>query len=117
MASLLQSWDGWDYYSDGTVIDNTSGSYYYQGEKVWSPAAPVVSGSWSDGWAGTLQGIANTAVNTWSAQTLMQQSADGRRYIEGQRIAALPQYGQQSSGGSLLLLAGTALLVWALAKN
>lgn len=27
---------GWQYYSDGTAID-PQGSYYYQGEKVWSP--------------------------------------------------------------------------------
>ncbi len=115
MASLIQSWNGWDYYDDGTVIDNSSGNYYYRGEKVWSPAAPVPAASWSDGWGATLQGLAGTVVNTWSASTLMQQSADGRRYIEGQRLATLPQYGQ-SSNSSLLLLAGAALLVWALAK-
>jgi len=35
---------GWRYYSDGTSID-PSGSYYYRGEKVWSPPAGTTTGN------------------------------------------------------------------------
>ena len=33
-TTLVKEYDGWRYYSDGTVIDRY-GSYYYQGEKVF----------------------------------------------------------------------------------
>lgn len=36
---LVQSYGGWDYYSDGTAIDNGSGCYYYQGRQVSCPSA------------------------------------------------------------------------------
>lgn len=117
MASLTQSWNGWDYYSDGTVIDNATGAYYFQGDKVWSPDMPVAQGgaSWSDGWGSTLQALAGTAVNTWSARTLMQQNQQGQRYIEGQRYM-LPSGGANSGGGSTLLLLGLGVLLYALTK-
>lgn len=44
-TTLIMSYDGWDYFSDGTAIDyNTSptGSYYYKGQLVSSP-----SGTWT----------------------------------------------------------------------
>lgn len=113
--TLTNSWAGWDYYSDGTVV-GPDGTYYSGGNAVWSPptATPAASGgSWSDGWAGTLQGIANVAANTWSAKTLMQQNQQGQRYLEGQPIM-LGQPGNNMGG--LVMLAGLGLLVYALVK-
>ena len=113
-ATLTNSWEGWDYFSDGTVIDNNSGDYYFQGEKVWSPEpAPGGAINIGAGWNETLQGIAGLAANTWAQKTLMQQNQTGQRYIEGQRGLI----GQGGGGmGGLLLLAGAGLLLFALAK-
>jgi hypothetical protein len=41
-ATLVQQWQGWKYYSDGTAID-PFGSYYYQGAKVWDSTWGTVS--------------------------------------------------------------------------
>lgn len=36
-TKLVREWQGWKYYSDGTVIDQF-GNYYYQGEKIFDSA-------------------------------------------------------------------------------
>lgn len=79
----------------------------------WESMIDSPAASWSAGWQSTLQGIANTAVNTWSAKTLMQQNQQGQRYIEGQRVT---YSGAQGGMSGLLLLAGAGLLIFALAK-
>lgn len=39
-AKKIAEYDGWTYYSDGTVI-SPSGDYYFEGKLVWAPAAKV----------------------------------------------------------------------------
>lgn len=43
-TTLIKSYDGWDYFSDGTVIDNNTNpaTYYYKGALVSGP-----SGTWT----------------------------------------------------------------------
>lgn len=35
-ATLFKQWQGWQYFSDGTVI-GPDGCYFHNGEKVWCP--------------------------------------------------------------------------------
>lgn len=112
MANLVQSWDGWDYYSDGTAI-GPDGSYYFQGSKVWEPS-PAQTSDWSSGWGSTMQSLARTVVNTWSAKTLMQQNQQGQRYLEGRPVILNP--GMPAGGGAdllMLLAIGAALIMLA----
>lgn len=40
-ATLIQEWNGWKYYTDGTAID-PFGAYYLNGQKVWDPIMGAV---------------------------------------------------------------------------
>lgn len=117
MAEQISSFNGWEYYDNGTAI-SPDGSYYFEGDKVWSPsptaayspsAAPAAGSE--AGWAsglGNLFGYAGkTYMDTWSAKTMMQTNQNGQRYVEGQRLQAMQQSG---SPLLLLLLAGAAFV-------
>lgn len=105
-ATLTQSYMGWDYYSDGTVID-PDGSYYYGGEKVWSPSAPAVEvDAGGDQWISGLFGLAGKGLDIWA-----QKNRDGLMYAEGRPMRA--QVPVNSSNTMLLLLGAGLLFVMA----
>lgn len=106
--TLLQSWDGWDYYSGGTVV-GPDGTYYSEGVPIWSPPSleSVASASAANGGGGDivagLFGLASKGLDVWA-----QRNTDGELYREGQarRTAGVPV----SSSNMMLLLIGAGLL-------
>lgn len=110
MAELITSWEGWEYFDNGTVID-PAGAYYFEGEKVWSPDF-----SGSGGASSWLSGLVNyagkTYVDTWAKTSLMQQAQDGRLYIEGRPTM---QQGTQQLSPAVVLI-GAGLMFLALVK-
>lgn len=136
----------WAYYDNGVSI-GPDGSYYKNGNQVWSPSdsglpstwrpdttganaygnAPGTTGSSSsgslDGFWGFLGNLGTTYANVWAQTTLAQQNLEGQQYLEGQRLRQ--QYGMY--GGlaptqplgipPLFLLIGGALLFMSMAKD
>lgn len=117
-ATLTNSWDGWNYYSDGTVI-SPDGTYYSGGEAIWSPAsagAADASGMIGGSILGfnlgsTLDYILRKQADTSATKTLMQQNQQGLRYLEGRPGV----YGVGTTGKNsllpLLLLGGLLFVV------
>lgn len=111
MSDLIQEFDGWSYYDNGTAI-SPDGSYYFAGEKVWAPspaAAPTAAqdSSWVNNLSNLFGYAGKTAVDTWQGKTMMQTSQNGQRFVEGQRIQAMQNTGNPLM---LLLIAGAAFL-------
>lgn len=99
-------------YQDPGVIDPYSGTY--TAYPSW-----VDSGSdFGGGWSQTLQDMSKLFANTWAQSYLMQKTANGAAYLEGQRIAAQQAQARSLTGGfPLLWLIGGAVLVYMLAKD
>lgn len=72
-------------------------------------------GGFSQGLGSTVQGLANIYGQTWAQTQLMQQSQQGQRYIEGQRLASM----NMATGGisPLLLILGAGLVFMFAIKN
>lgn len=98
--------DAWDFgpgnYQDAGAWD---ANYGYNDAKN-------IGVDFSTGWSQTLQDIAKTAASTYAKTTLMQQSIDGQRYIEGQRLALLNSNMGFGLSPGLLLIIGAGLLIY-----
>ena len=98
----------------------------YQDAGVWDPETgdyspyPDYSGGVDFGSSDMLNvfsDLGKMALNTWSQKTLMQQNQQGRRYIEGQRLAMLQSQGIGGISTGTLLLIGGAFLIYSLMKG
>lgn len=96
-------WDeGWSY--DGGLSAQS-----YQ-----PSAAPDSTFNWS-GVGNVLSNLTGIYANTWAQTQLMQQSQEGQRYIEGQRLATLnaqqqAQLASRAQISPLMLLLGAGLV-------
>lgn len=79
---------------------------------TWEPPEASHAGvDFGTGWGDTFQNIAKLGAATWAQQTLMQQNQQGQRYMEGQRVVYANGQAVGINSGTLLLLAGAAVVV------
>lgn len=116
MSSLTSSFEGWDFFDDGSMVGPAGQSYDVYGNSTSSGIGDLLSGV-----TGLLGYAGKVGIDTWQKKTLTQQGIDGQRYIEGQRLAADQMRLQQQYGGGgmmpLLLIAGFAVIAVVLSKS
>lgn len=85
---------------------------------TWAQATQPASGGFDlGGLSGALDYVTRRAVDTWSANTLMQTNQQGQRYYEGQP-GSYGGYGQSSgSSSTLLLVVGAAAVLFLLSRK
>lgn len=114
----MVTYDGWSFDDAGNMYGPAGQSFDVYGNQLSASNS-------SFNWAGLSSGVGDllgyagkTAVDTWRQKTLAEQSVNGQRYIEGQRMQAQLLQQQMQTGGipPLLIIGGLALLGFMLVK-
>lgn len=103
--SMASSYDGWNFYDDGSMVGPQGQAFDAYGNVMSSGSG---LGSLGSDLGDFLKYAGKVGVDTWAKTSMMQQAQSGQRYIEGQRYALQ----QQQLGGipPVFLLIGGAVL-------
>jgi hypothetical protein len=111
---------------DGWTFDEAGNMFGPQGQAFDVYGDQLNTGGSSFDWDGLSSGIGDllgyagkTAVDTWRQKTLQEQSIDGQRYIEGQRMQQQLLQHQLQTGGipPVLIIGGLAVVAFLLVKS
>lgn len=111
MGELTSSYDGWNFYSDGSMVGPAGQAFDYAGNALTNSASSFDWGSAFSGVGDFLGKAGSSYIDVWKQKTLMQQNIDGQRYLEGQRLQNQALAYQMQTGGipPIVLLAAVGI--------